>query len=765
MRRAVLAATLALCATAASAVQLPAEARLLWEFFSPSMTPIDLNGDSSDELLAYESDNYVVGRDQQLLVASASRRFTADTRRAGPPFAVNETLMWVPRTRNDSLFLWPLWHGREVFCFTIPTPRPGDFWDGSVGEIALQDLDGDGAAELVVLVRAGFARWPRGVAAFDLKTGHRLWFFETGPNPEGLVLRDVDGDGAVEIMFGSVAPGNGHEVPGSDDDHSYVFCLRHDGSSLWQREIGRFPQHARITSFRDWLLVHEQGSPVENAEPDSVFVLDPLTGTTRAAAQLGQYGRGAVTFGDSLIVTAATDDTLTVYDHSLRVLRKRPLNAEGATEIRRGSFTASGRAELAVATTSDGSFLLDADLNLLAHEASRLTDGMATVNHNGRQRLLVTYTEGGKYVWRLYEFNRLPLLRRQVSVTILLVGAGGFLLLFIITFVGLRHSQTRDMRAVIRGLTGQAGVVELDRRGRIRRANSKGRELLQATGATQDAPLTGALAPLGNPARDGSAPRELPLSLPTGQTILARATSVKTGTLLTLEDISAVEYMKRVTSWAPVAQKLAHDIKNPLTAISLTLQRVEKAAGPDSQRYVDSMKEDIDRLKKMADGFMRLTKLEPPKLAPTDLNEVVRQCAGKFEGVKPPGVDLMYDMAEDLPSVALDHDQMGVACSNIIENAVSAIVGSGVVTIRTWYIVGEKRVAVSVTDTGKGIPERYLAKVFEPYFTLKAGGTGLGMALTKRIIDDHKGTIRIDSKEGTGTTVTVELPVAGTGSA
>jgi signal transduction histidine kinase len=122
-------------------------------------------------------------------------------------------------------------------------------------------------------------------------------------------------------------------------------------------------------------------------------------------------------------------------------------------------------------------------------------------------------------------------------------------------------------------------------------------------------------------------------------------------------------------------------------------------------------------------------------------------------------------MAEDLPSVALDHDQMGVACSNIIENAVSAIVGSGVITIRTWCIVGKKKVAVSVTDTGKGIPERYLAKVFEPYFTLKAGGTGLGMALTKRIIDDHKGTIRIESKEGTGTTVTVELPVAGTGSA
>jgi signal transduction histidine kinase len=99
-----------------------------------------------------------------------------------------------------------------------------------------------------------------------------------------------------------------------------------------------------------------------------------------------------------------------------------------------------------------------------------------------------------------------------------------------------------------------------------------------------------------------------------------------------------------------------------------------------------------------------------------------------------------------------------VACTDIIENAVSAIVGSGAITIRTSYVVKDKKVAVSVADTGKGIPERYLSKVFEPYFTLKPGGTGLGMAITKRIIEDHKGTIAIQSQEGKGTTVTITLP-------
>jgi signal transduction histidine kinase len=316
------------------------------------------------------------------------------------------------------------------------------------------------------------------------------------------------------------------------------------------------------------------------------------------------------------------------------------------------------------------------------------------------------------------------------------------------------------MRAVVHGLTGQAGVIELDGKGRLRRANPKGRELLSAAGANENAPLSGSLAPLRCTSQERATPRELPLSLPTGQTILARATPVKSGTLLTLEDISAVEYMKRVTSWAPVAQRLAHDIKNPLTAMALTLQRLDKHRTPETVRYYASMRDEIDRLKKMADGFMRLSKLDPPKLAPGSVNHLVRTCLARFDSAKPPGINIVFELADDLPPVALDPEQLSVACSNIIENAISSMGDAGEMVVRTSFIVDDRRVVVSVSDTGKGIPERYLDKVFEPFFTLKPGGTGLGMAITKRIIEDHKGTISIQSKEGEGTTVTITLPAA-----
>ena len=758
MWRTVSAAMLTLCATAVPAAPLPVKAQVLWEQFFPGIAPVDLNRDSSDELLVYDRDNYVVVRDQQLLVSSASRRFTADTRRSGPPFAVNETLMWVPRIRNDSLFLNPLWQGREMFCFTVPTPRPGDYWDGSISELAVRDLDDDGASELVILVQAGFALWPRGVATFDLKTGQRRWFFETGPNPQGLVLRDVDGDGMVEVIFGSVAPGNGHEVPGSDDSQTYLFCLRHDGSTLWQRQVGLYGQTASTEWFGGRLLVHEQGHPVEHAEPDSIFVVDPLTGAFEDSAQLGNFGRGVVLVGDSSIISAATDDTVRVYDTSLNVVRAWPLHASGATGICLGSFTAQGRTELAVTTTKGNVRLYDLSMRLLAESDPVRTTYMRPLANKGRSRLLVEAYQDKQTFWRLYEFDPLPLLKRPVTLWIALAGIGLLLVAFLAVLAGVRYRQTRDMRAVVRSLTGQAGVVEIDRRGRLRRANQKGRELLVAAGASEDDPFSGSLVPLGSPTGSAGTARELPLSLPTGQTIIVRATSVKTGTLLTLEDISAVEYMKRVTSWAPVAQRLAHDIKNPLSTIRLKAQQMEEDGVADAR----TIREEVDRLSKMADGFARLANFEPLKLEPREINTLVRHVVEEQGLSLRPGLAVKLNLQSDLPRLNLDEEQLARALASLVTNAVDAMPGEGTLTIRTRTVNDGTHVALEVADTGPGIPEECRAKLFQPFFTRKHGGTGLGLTIARKVVQDHGGIIEVESELGKGSTFTLVLPAGKT---
>jgi len=332
------------------------------------------------------------------------------------------------------------------------------------------------------------------------------------------------------------------------------------------------------------------------------------------------------------------------------------------------------------------------------------------------------------------------------------------LLGFTTAIVALRSRQTRDTRTLIRGLTGQAGVVEINRRGIVRHVNPKGRDLLKLAGASDSAPFAGALSPLGGTARDASEPRELPLSLPSGQTVLARVTPVKSGTLLTLEDISAVEYMKRVTSWAPVAQKLAHDIKNPLSTIRLKAQQMEEDGVTDAR----AIQEEVDRLSRMADGFARLARFEPLKLEPKDVNALVRRVVEEQNLSLRPVLTVRLDLQTGLPSLNMDEEQMARALTNLVTNAVAAMPDEGTLTIRTLILDDGARVALEVADTGPGIPEEYLAKLFQPFFTRKPGGTGLGLSIVRKVVEDHRGTIEVESELGKGSTFSIVLPAGKT---
>jgi len=751
-----------------SARLMPADINLLWEHKLLAVFPIDVNGDSVDELLTLASDFYVVAYDQNFDVASGSRVFKEGTlSRGASAGGINGDTVWVSYDRGDSAFVYDLWPRREISVAGGRSLVAPDWWDGAIRQVELHDLGGDGRKELVVSVAVGFDLQPRGIFAIDWATGKRLWYYEMGPNPSNFLVGDVDNDGKPEVIVGSLAPGN--RPPGYDppDTLTYVACVGGDGREKWRRDIGSYGQEAQVAWFgktaagTPQVLVVERGCAIPGAQPDSLFVLDASNGGCVLSAQYGQLNASCVGFSDRAgqprLALTGRDDTMRILDNKLRLVREIPLTGGYGTAVYVGRFTDSLHDQLLVQVSNGRAIIFDSKWRPIAE--SLVGDGdLRVLRHKRRSVLLAGPTSDQTRTYRLYEIRVSPVLSRRVALGWFLSILTAALMVPILVSFAYRYRHLRDIRTIIRGLTGAAGVLELDRRGNVRRSNPRGRELLLAAGATESTPLSGSLASLASSTAEGRAARELPLSLSTGQTVLARATPVESGTLLTLEDISAVEYMKRVTSWAPAAQKLAHDIKNPLTAMALTLQRLDKYRTPETERYYTSLRDEIDRLKKMADGFMRLSKLEPPKLVSTAINEVVRQCASKFEGVRPADVELRYDLAEGLPLVALDRDQMAVACSNIIENAISAIVDSGTITIRTSYIVEGKKVEAVVQDTGKGIPERYLDEVCEPFFALKPGGTGLGMAITKRIIEDHKGTIRVESKEGAGTTVTITLP-------
>jgi len=786
MRRFILVATLVLAGVPSltAARTLPVNVDLQWTAEVPQVCPVDLDGDSVDEILEL-SGGYLVVVDQRLKVVSRSWSYDGSAASAGG----SGQGLWLAYMRSDSALVKNLSTDSEMYVVQGRDRVPPKGWQGAIIQAEVCDINNDGHLELVVAVNTGFELKPRAIIVMDWQTGRQLWRYDIAPSPKRFIIQDLDGDKKAEILVGTAAPGNGNTEDTLTDMYSYVLCLGCDGGLRWMRQIGDYGQTADIAllgaagSEQPRLLVCEIGVSIPGAEPDSLFVLDAIAGTLLATSSVALHNEAfavaAQPDGSSRIYVANSDSSLRALDVNLKVVSQARLE-DGCPWMHAARFTGRRVPEVALLTIGGDLMMYDKGLSLLVSrrgippESIRVTYGEPQrpipVRTRDRVRLLVATGRGQPQTWSLCEFSTIP---RTPSVGLLAGIVLGFVAAFVGTLYLLRQRRDRDVRSAISSLSGQAGVVELDRRGQVTHCNARAAGLLAVPG--EAAPrrgrrlrADGALLPISSIAKAaladavGSPPREAAVTLGHGKMVMAKARRMRFGVLLTLEDMTADEYVDRMTSWGSMAQRLAHGIKNPLTAISLALQQLEQHCSPESVGLASSMKGDIERLGKMADGFMRFARLEPPELEPTDLNGLLRECVGRFGSAKPAGVSIKYELAQNLPLVPLDKEQMASACSNIIENAISAIGDSGVLTVRTSVADSGKRLAVSVRDTGKGIPERYLNKVFEPYFTLKRGGTGLGLCITKKIIEEHRGTISIESPEGVGTTVTITLPAEAT---
>ena len=226
---------------------------------------------------------------------------------------------------------------------------------------------------------------------------------------------------------------------------------------------------------------------------------------------------------------------------------------------------------------------------------------------------------------------------------------------------------------------------------------------------------------------------------------------------------------ERIAAWRDVARRIAHDIKNPLTPITVAIYRLKKRlekSEEDSQvveECLDSILREVEVLKTMAEEFSAFAKLPEPKLTETDLNQTVQSVLDLYaSGFQ--NIDVKTVYAEDLPRVLADGDQLRRVIGNIIKNAAEAMNGEGNLTIRTSAVgatssAPDGMIRIEISDTGPGVPEEMRDRIFDPYFTMKKRGTGLGLAMAYRIIQDHGGKISLNTSPE-GTTFHIDLRVA-----
>lgn len=228
---------------------------------------------------------------------------------------------------------------------------------------------------------------------------------------------------------------------------------------------------------------------------------------------------------------------------------------------------------------------------------------------------------------------------------------------------------------------------------------------------------------------------------------------------------------ERVAAWEDIAKRLAHEIKNPLSPIQLAVENLERtrkrAPAEFDEAFVVETRtilEEVGSLRALVDEFAQFARLPRPRVAPCDPRAIVEQSlalfSGRIEGMR---VSVAVDDASAPPTIRADAEQVGRILKNVIANALDAMEGAAARAL-TVTLRGEDGSAVfEVRDTGRGFDAEAMRRVFEPYFTTRAdrGGTGLGMAIARRIAVEHGGSLRAEGAVGTGASITLTIPVAG----
>jgi len=290
----------------------------------------------------------------------------------------------------------------------------------------------------------------------------------------------------------------------------------------------------------------------------------------------------------------------------------------------------------------------------------------------------------------------------------------------------------------------------------------------------------------------------LPVAL-TATALNATSEAQGRGVVLVIEDLSELLAAQRAAAWSEVARRMAHEIKNPLTPIQLSAERIRRNFqrlgngesvpndGGDNGRarneshgaslairrdghlahVVDECTATITRevagLKAMVDEFSRFARLPSARLEAGDLNEVVRQTIALYED-RLAGVRLDVRLANALPNAMLDAEQLRRVFVNLIDNALEAVAhaapGERRITVATAHDPARGLLLAEITDTGHGIAYTDHSRLFQPDFSTRGRGTGLGLAIVQRIITDHGGRVRAEANRPHGARFIVELPVA-----
>jgi two-component system nitrogen regulation sensor histidine kinase NtrY len=359
------------------------------------------------------------------------------------------------------------------------------------------------------------------------------------------------------------------------------------------------------------------------------------------------------------------------------------------------------------------------------------------------------------------------------------------------------HAALEERRRYIENILAHidAGVIAVDRDGKVTAVNpaavsllgaaagggagADAREMFQRAGYPEVSELLHGLVT----DRLSSGARRSVVRESEGRTLVATATAIASGDgaprdyVLFFEDVSQIAAAQRMEAWREVARRIAHEIKNPLTPIQLSAQRMERKLAshlPPGEREIleDSTRtivNQVEELKRLVNEFGQFARQAQGEKRPHDLNALVAETLPLFSQSRPE-ISMRFEQDASVPPVEIHRESVKRALINLLDNAVAAVTGeiggadAGArpreIVVRTRYNPALERVCLEVLDSGPGVPSEARARIFEPYYSTRAGGTGLGLAIVASIAADHRAFVRYYDNYPSGSRFVVEFPAS-----
>ncbi len=701
-------------------------------------------------------------------------------------------------TLNAYRYIWESTLGREEKSFEAIARtdtlinRPDYEWFGILNPRLLEDIDNDGNPELVCVAQDAFTVNPRGLVVYDFDSGRVKWRLVLTTSIISLLCDDFNGDGAKELICGTVAFKNSSlELAGMDDFHSWLIALNAQGEMLARELVNAGLSQVLLASddinqdgLKEILAV---ASTKGNAEkPNKVEWLSwtgsrfvsskswSLEGNFEGNTDSTIYGM-IDQDGRKLILLTALNSPLIVLDKDLNVVHHR--FKEPVSQICGiADLDGDGSKEVLLQTQDNRFVILSSDLL----PSAELQNPFPLSEH---QRVHIVGTGFGKppkvaigsaAEVRYYDYKRLPLgalIIRFIKADMPYIG---LFLLMALLFLG--HMIVVRRRLFLQTVNNLSqGVVLMVLRDRIIYINDY---LLD-----QVRDENGNLPP-GNP-------KSLQNLLPGLSTLFAKFLrsrkmqyhgalmlgkkqimhavhfqkyrTIPVKYLITLQpEVAVAESHANTLAWAETARRLSHNVRRHITNIILALKPLQAdGLNEHQQKYTEIIRSEIEKIRVFTHAFQRFTELKDYDLKPQDVIPSLEHCLERLN--IPENVRLIKSWELNSVEAWIEPIRFEEAFTNVVTNALDAMPEGGILHLSVKKFPhhtspqGPLSVMIEVEDSGRGIPAKYMDEIWQPFFTVKDSGTGIGLPETKKIIESMGGTILVQSEEEAGTVVTFWL--------